>query len=103
MSLRRELTKYRPDDPMFTFVVMTWELGSICRQYVRAQHYFTADRKLSNTYKAECRMALADLITQCRLLAEELNHNWDDLVKDGEEAFKERMKDIVNWQEGTQL
>lgn len=93
-------TKYRPDDPMYTFVVMTGELGSLCKQYIRSQHYYISDRKMSAAYMAECRQALADLITQCRLLVEELSLDWDGLIRDGEEAFRERMKDIVKWQEG---
>lgn len=97
MSLREHLSKHRPDDPMYTFVVMTWELGNICRSYVRANHKGSSEAK---AYLQEGRMALADLVTQCRLLAEEMDLDWDGLVTDGEEAFLERMKDIDNWVEG---
>ncbi len=73
--------------------VMMYELGGISRGLVYAEH--STDRKCvatSNAYRAEARVALADLVTQCHLLAEEQGWNWDLVVADGEERMEELKK-----------
>lgn len=99
MSLRDKLPPQRPDDPETTFVVMMWQLGMVCRQWTR--HKLYADEKIRRAYRAEARQSLAGLITQCRLLAEECEWDWDGLIRDGEEEFVERMGEIPNWGKGT--
>ena len=98
MTLRDRLSKHRPDTPEATFIVMMWELGGLCRSYQRAMLH--SDDVIRRSYLAEARMSLADLITQCKLLAEQLGYDWGGLVKDGEEAFVERMGNIDQWKAG---
>lgn len=85
----------KPGDPFWTTNIMTYELGSLIRALVRrhikvSQH----DEKGANSYLQEARIELADLITQCRVLAEEMGWKWFELKIDGHERFVERMQEI---------
>ncbi len=75
--------------------VMMYQLGHLSHGLVYAEH--SMDRKAkstSNAYRAEARLALCDLVTQCRLISEEQDWNWDIVVADGEERFRERMDEL---------
>lgn len=75
--------------------VMMVQLGYIAHGFVYGEHASDKkDARGSAAYFAESRLALADLITQCRVLAEERGWKWDELVADGEERFLERMDEL---------
>jgi hypothetical protein len=74
---------------------MLTQLGAISRSTVYGEH--AADRKERlqvAAYKAEKRIALADLVAQCRLMAEEEGWDYRILEEDGHERFIERMDEL---------
>lgn len=85
----------KPEDPLRTTTIMTYELGSIIRALIYAKHEHSQGNVVSvNAYLTTARIGLADLITQARLLAEQMGWKWFELENDGEERFRERMKEI---------
>lgn len=77
--------------------VMTYELGRIAQGLVYADHAMTRikpDTNSSEGYREEARIGLEDLITQCRLLAEEQRWKYNELQDRGEARFLERMKQL---------
>jgi len=85
----------RPSDPIWTTSVMTRELGRVIEGLMYAHHKRSwGDDKGVRIREADARINLADLITQCRVLAEQMSWPWLTLLKDGEERFLERMTDI---------
>lgn len=85
----------RPEDALHTCNIMTYELGAVVNGLVYAEHKRTwRDLKGVSIREANARINLADLITQCRLLAEQMNWPWPALMIDGEERFQERMQEI---------
>jgi len=46
-------------------------------------------------YRAEAMIAVADSVTQLRLLAYELGYDWDEMIALGEERFMETMAQIT--------
>ena len=86
----------RPDDPIWTTSVMSRELGRVIEGLMYAHHKHSwGDEKGARIREADARINFADLITQCRVLAEQLNWPWLTLLKDGEERFQERMQEIT--------
>ena len=83
----------KPEDPIWTTTIMTYELGSIIRALVKAQVYSTkGDDKTAQAYLQEARVELSDLITQAYFLAEQEGWKRIDLENDGYERFCERME-----------
>ena len=84
----------KPTDPVWTTSIMTSELGGLIKCQTRAYHRVKAGGSptaiLGNAY-----IELAGLITQCRVLAEQMNWKWADLQRDGEEQFRDMMKVIT--------
>ena len=84
-----------PEDPIWTTTIMTYELGSVVRGLVKARlKRLSGDHKGEKAYLAEARIELADLITQCHFLAEQMKWDRADLIQDGVERFEERMREI---------
>lgn len=82
-----------------TALVMGYELGSVQRSLVYASHkHAQGDYVGKNAHLQSARIELADLITQCQLLAEQMGWKWLELENDGRERFGERMREI---EEGT--
>jgi NTP pyrophosphatase (non-canonical NTP hydrolase) len=85
-----------PEEPLHTTNVMLYELGSLTRCLVR-MHHRTArgvGDEGTRALKATARIELADLLTQVRLLAEQMGWDMIGLENDGMERFKERMSEI---------
>ena len=69
-----------------TVTVMAYELGDIAKSVV----YGHLDYNRDAAYRAEAMMATADLITQCRVMAELLGADFNHLIRMGENRFMER-------------
>ena len=69
-----------------TVTVMAYEFGDIAKSVVYGHLDYCQDA----AYRAEAMMATADLITQCRVMAELLGADFDHLVRMGENRFMER-------------
>jgi hypothetical protein len=98
-SLLRHLSPRAKKGVYQRLAVMTYQLGHICHGLVYAEH--SADRKderAANAYRAESRLALCDLVAQCRLISEEQGWNWQKVVADGEERYRERMQELERGQ-----
>ena len=89
--LIKHLTK--PQTLEYTVNVMAYELGAIARGVV----YADAQPEAAKAHLAEARLGLVDLLTMCRLLAEQMGLDYETLVTDGEERFIERMKEVEQW------
>jgi len=88
-----------PGDPLRTTTIMTYELGGMIKSLVYADHKKRQGQEKSYRARmADARIGLADLITQCHVLAEQLGWKMIDLRNDGMERFEERMREI---EEGT--
>lgn len=96
MSLREHLpTNRRPDDPLYTTNVMTYELGALVKCLLYARHQGTLGHVLERkAYLKEAEHKLGSLVTQARLLAEELAWSWTDLLEDGKATFIDRMEEL---------
>lgn len=73
--------------------VLSYELG----QAIRSAVYALATKQgleVERAHMANMRIEIADLITQCRVLAQERSWEWDELLVDGEERFYERMTEL---------
>lgn len=82
-------------DPLRTANIMAYELGYITHDLLYADLKSTwNDEKGVKIRLANARINLADLITMCRLLAEQMDWSWLSLIKDGEERFSDRMEEI---------
>lgn len=85
----------RPDDPLWTTNIMSYELGSVVKGLVYAGHKEVhGEEKSVRAHLANARIGLADLITQCHVLAEQMGWNWLELKNDGRERFEERMREL---------
>lgn len=90
MGLLDIVPKGRKQDPATLLNILTYELGWVAH----GVHYASIrEGKESKAYLAEARINLADLLTTSRQLAEKLGWDWDQLVADGEERFREKMED----------
>lgn len=84
-----------PDDPLWTTNIMTYELGSVIKSLVYARHKEVhGEGKSMRAHLANARIEFADLITQCQVLAEQMEWNWLELKNDGRERFEERMREL---------
>jgi len=91
----------KPDDPIWTTTIITYELGSVIRALTKARNKKEfGDIKGQKAYLSEARIEFADMLTQCHLLAEQMGWSLVDLKNDGYERFEERMKE---YEEGIEL
>jgi NTP pyrophosphatase (non-canonical NTP hydrolase) len=87
----------RPEDPIWTTTIMTYELGSLIRSLVKARlKGKKGDECGRKAYLAEAKIELADLLTQSHFLAEQMGWKVFELEKDGYQRFCERMKEMSN-------
>lgn len=96
MLVDRMPSECEPENPYHTLNIMTYELGSLVRAliYYKITGKTGEDERTLSAYVADARIGLADLITQCRVLAEQMGWKWITLENDGLERFQERMKEI---------
>jgi len=73
-----------------TVAVMAYELGDISKAAI----YGRLDEQADSAYRAEARLALSDLLTQCAVLAELLNTDIKELRQLGLERFIERAGEV---------
>ena len=88
------------EDLLDTCNIMTYELGAIVRSLIYADRHSggpAEDKDKERAYLGSARIDLADLILQCRLIAEQAGWDYAELIDDGEERFLERMKE---WKDG---
>jgi len=91
----------KPDDPIWTTTIMTYELGSVIRALTKARNKLAfGDAKGEKAYLAEAKIELADLLTQGFLLAEQMGWKRIDLEHDGYERFCQRMQEYKEGMEG---
>lgn len=84
----------KPEDPIWTTTIMTYELGSMIRALTKARNKSAyCDKDGERAYLAEAKVELADLLTQGYLLAEQMGWKRIDLENDGKERFIERMEE----------
>lgn len=87
--------KAQPESPERTCLIMTYNLGYVVHEIVYGNNRKTArDPTLVSVHFAEARLNLADLMTQCRLLAEQMGWDEQGLREDGEERFIHRMWEL---------
>jgi NTP pyrophosphatase (non-canonical NTP hydrolase) len=85
----------KPEDPIWTTTIMTYELGSLIRALVKARGKSVwNDKNGERAYLAEAKIELADLLTQGYFLAEQMGWKRLELENDGLERFRERMKEL---------
>ena len=89
-----------PSDPFQTVCVMMYELGDVVKNLSRVRYLqaLGAEEKLVHYREEEARVGLADLIVQCRVLAEQLGWQWSKLEADGLERLKERVLEAKSGQ-----
>ena len=84
----------KPNDPIWTTTIMTYELGSVIRALTKARNKKAfKDEKGERAYLAEAQVECADLLTQTYLLAEQMGWDIIDLENDGKARFETRMKE----------
>lgn len=81
------------DMPLWRLAIMSAELGQMSRVYIYSQA-MSSDVVDVRAHLANMRIELADLITQCRVLAVEMGWDWTMLLGDGEERYGERIKEV---------
>ena len=85
----------KPETPLRTTNVMSYELGGIIRGLIYAEHKRAqGDVKGMNAHIANARVGHADLLVQLQLLAEQMGWDMVDQENDGMERFRERMTEI---------
>ena len=77
-------------NPLSTVNIALYELGDVAKCLIYSQY------RDKSVYEREARIALADLITVCSLLAEQMDWDWGKIVTDGQERFLERTAEISN-------
>ena len=73
-----------------TLEVLLYQLGD----FAKCDIYRRRQPQAARAYHVEARLALADAIVQLRLLSEKMGWDWWELWEDGEERFRERMKEL---------
>lgn len=91
----------KPDDPIWTTTIMTYELGSVIRALTKARNKsMWGDISGERAYIAEARIELADLLTQGFFLAEQMGWKRIELENEGLTRFKTRMEEYAEKLEG---
>jgi hypothetical protein len=96
MYLEKMPARAKPEDPVWTVSVMTYELGSLMRALIRASvKQAQGETKSANAYRAEAMGELSDVVSQCRLLMEQMNWKPVDVQNFGFERFCQRMQELA--------
>ena len=105
-----ELKKNEPtsDNEFFRTNIIMYELGDMCRAIVYAERFKNSNKTLfKDGFKepsiilAEGKLAMADMITQLRMLCLTLKWDFDELSNLGVKHLEERQKDYIRdgWNE----
>ncbi len=98
----KELKKNEPtsDNEFFRTNIIMYEFGDLCRSIVYAKRFKDTDKilfrdgfKNCDTILSEGKLAMADMITQLRMLCVSLNWSFDELSELGIKHLEERYKD----------
>ncbi len=98
----KELKKNEPtsDNEFFRTNIIMYELGDLCRAIVYSKRFKDSDKilfrdgfKNCDTILSEGKLAMADMITQLRMLCISLNWSFDELSELGIKHLEERQKD----------
>jgi len=84
-----------------TVTVMLFELGDIAKCVFYGLLDQREDR-VDRVYEKEARVALADLVTQCRIAADLLGIDFAEAIRTGEERFLERLENYEVGNDGPQ-
>ena len=84
-------------DRMPRTLCLVYEIGDLAKTVHRMEtcEALQRDTESFRAYRAEAGIAIADAVTQLRLLAYELGYDWDDRVLLGEDRFVETMQQIT--------
>lgn len=103
-SMLQELKKNEPtsDNLFFRTNIIMYEFGDLCRSIVYAERFKNTDKPLfrngfkdNSTILAEGKLAMADMITQIRMLCLSLGWNFNELSELGIQHLEERQKEHV--------
>lgn len=83
----------RPNNPLYTSLIMQWELGDLVHSLTLAK-WNEETNYSKRAFTVEAKLALSDLYTQCRVMAEQLGVDPEELRKIGEERYLDRCKEI---------
>ena len=72
-----------------TITVMSSEVGDLAKSIL----YGHLDEQMDIAHRAEAKIALSDLITQCRVMAELPCTPFEELMTIGEDRFTERARE----------
>jgi len=87
--------KAGPNDPLHTANIMTYEHGSMVRALVRRRVKLAqGDKQGAKAYEAEAKIEHADLVMQCKVIADQMDWKMAEQEKIGLERFQERMEEI---------
>jgi len=98
----KELKKNEPtsDNEFFRTNIIMYEFGDLCRAIVYANRFKNTDKimfrdgfKDVNIIMSEGKLAMADMITQLRMICVSLNWNFDEVSELGIKHLEERQKD----------
>ena len=105
----QELKNNEPtsDNLFFRTNIIMYEFGDLCRSIVYAERFknnktlFRDGFKNTNTILSEGKLAMADIITQLRMLCLSIEWNFDELSELGIKHLEERQKDYIRdgWNE----
>ncbi len=109
-KILKELKKNEPtsDNLFFRTNIIMYEFGDLCRSIVYSERFkdnnntlFRDGFKNTNTILSEGKLAMADMITQLRMLCLSLEWNFDELSEIGVKHLEERQKDYIRdgWNE----
>lgn len=98
----KELKKNEPssNNEFFRTNIIMYEFGDLCRAIVYANRFKNIDKTMfrdgfkdNQTIMSEGKLAMADMITQLRMLCVTLEWNFDKLSELGIKHLEERQKD----------
>lgn len=91
MKISKLLKELNPNEPLSdTILVFIYELGDLAKCIHRINR--EKDDEIKRGYLAEAKKALADVITQTRLICERLGFNFEDLKLLGEQEMEDKIK-----------
>jgi len=105
-SFERRLQKLKNNEPtsdnlFFRTNIIMYEFGDLCRSIVYSERFKNNNKTLfrngfkdTNVILSEGKLAMADMITQLRMLCLSLGWNFDDLSELGIKHLEERQQDF---------
>ena len=77
---------------------LSYEVGDLSRAVYRIAFCEDSERRDERTksaYRAEAKLAAADITLQLRLLTNQLGFSWDEIIKLGEDHHRETMSQLI--------